>query len=134
MAENVIERTAPQSEPDNEVLAALVRLARELPDVNADEALRRLAGMSGEQLAQIEQALRLVDARGRYEGSGGIVPITVVATSEISEETIRGLAGGRTFLAALPAIRDLELETREAIGDAIVGAYSAGRTRGLASR
>ena len=75
-----------------------------------------------------------MDARGRHEGSGDIVPITLVATSEISEETIRGLAGGRTFLAALPAIRDLELETREAIGDSIVGAYNGRRTRGLASR
>lgn len=121
-------------EPDNEVLAALVRLARELPDVDADEALRRLAGLSGEQLAQIEQALRLVDAGGRPADSGDVVPIKLVAASEISAEAVGDLAGVRTFLAALPEIRELDLETREAIGDAIVGAYRVGRTRGLASR
>lgn len=47
--------------PDDETIAALVRLAGELPGVDADEALRRLEGLTTEQRAIVEQALGAID-------------------------------------------------------------------------
>lgn len=48
------------TQPDDETIAALVRLARDLPDVDADEALRRLAGLNDEQRAVVESALQVI--------------------------------------------------------------------------
>lgn len=51
------------TEPDEETIAVLVLLARELPDVDADEALQRLESLSAEQRAVVERAVTDVARR-----------------------------------------------------------------------
>ena len=59
--------TAPHLErwSEDEALRKLARLARELPEVDADEAWRRLGRLTAEQ-----RALVLAAVRGAASGSG----------------------------------------------------------------
>jgi hypothetical protein len=70
MRDRALLRTQHQSErpaPADETVRAIVRLARDLPDIDADEARRRLDQLVSEQRGIIEETMRLTDEQHRLD-------------------------------------------------------------------
>lgn len=75
-------------DPGDETFAALVRLAREVPDVGLGEALRRLGGLSEEQRTVIEQTMGHIqekDSEMTWEIAGRGEEIEFRAAADLAE-------------------------------------------------